>query len=751
MNIRAAMPLVRTADRPPSGGHNLPVPLSSLIGRERELERIGEALRGARLVTLSGPGGVGKTRLAIELARRQVPRRPDGVWIVDLAAAPKIPDVAEEAARVLDLRAARGRTATDVLRDFLADRDLLLVLDNCEHVVGACAELAAALLTSCERVRVLATSREVLDVSGERVWRLGPLEPAEAGRLFVERGRQRRPDFMPGQRADATIAQLCERLDRLPLAIELAAARVGAMSPEEILEGLEGQLGSLGGGGRLAPPRHRTVRAAVEWSHELLDPAEQAALRSLAVLVGGFDAEAAMAVAPGLSVEMLARLVDKSLIAAAGTPRGRTRYRLLESVREYEHERLEAVGELDAARERHLRHFAARAGQARDSWPSRSAKHVVDELEDDYENVRAALEWAVATDPCAGMAVYAQTWDLFFMFGQADGLRLGERLLEACQTRDRTRILVLISVGGLRMMQADTEGVRVVEEEARGLAAELGDRALEGWARLYQGLAAMLAGTFDAGREALLEARDLHAESGVRSGEGKARAALGLIEMMEGEPGRARELVREALAIQIDAGDRWSQGQCHLYLGMIAETNGSDPSVATAHYRHAVDALRPFRDASLLPAALAFQGGLVARREPKRGLQVIAAASALRARVGGEFAPVFRERVERARSTAGAALGDEAPGAWGRGWRLGVDDAIALAFGVGKPVDAPAGLSAREVEVARLVAEGLSNKAVAAQLHLSVRTVESHVRHALTKVRLENRTQLATWARERIQ
>ncbi len=178
---------------------------------------------------------------------------------------------------------------------------------------------------------------------------------------------------------------------------------------------------------------------------------------------------------------------------------------MLETVREYEHELLVEAGELEAARERHLRHFSSFSGVERDAWPSLSAQRLLAELGDDYENVRAALEWAVVSNPCAGMAFFCRVWDLFFTFGQADGLQLGERLLEACPARDRTRVLVQISVGGLRMMQVDPEGVRAMEEEARELSAELGERALEGWARLFQGLSATFGGAVEAGREALTE------------------------------------------------------------------------------------------------------------------------------------------------------------------------------------------------------------------------------------------------------
>jgi predicted ATPase len=285
-----------------------------------------------------------------------------------------------------------------------------LVIDNCEHVIDACARLAASLPTSCAGLRILATSRESLGVSGETVWRLEPLEAEDAQRLFTERARQRRPQFVPDSGAAETIGVLCERLDRLPLAIELAAARIGAMSPAEILSDLEARLATLGGGPRLAPARHRTVRATVEWSYELLDGSEPQALRSLAVFVAGFDAEAAIAVAPGLTPDLLARLVDKSVVAAGQSPRGRTRYRLLETVREYARERLVAAGEVEAAGERHLQHYlSALAGDTEPVWPAYASPALLDERREDYENIRAALEWAAVRSvrraaPARGLA-----------------------------------------------------------------------------------------------------------------------------------------------------------------------------------------------------------------------------------------------------------------------------------------------------------------------------------------------------------
>jgi DNA-binding CsgD family transcriptional regulator len=258
-------------------------------------------------------------------------------------------------------------------------------------------------------------------------------------------------------------------------------------------------------------------------------------------------------------------------------------------------------------------------------------------------------------------------------------------------------------------------------------------------------------GSAEGAREHFEEARRLHQKLRVPAGEARASAGIGLTFLLENDSAHARKLVEEALGIAVAAGDRFAQGQCHTYLGMIAQSTGDDRS-ATSHYRSAVACLRPYRDASLLPMVLVGQAGVLARRDPATGLRVAAAASAVRARVGGEFQPRVRARVDVVRSVAEAALGAEAGRMWKEGLHLTVDDAIALAFGATRPRTTSAdGLSVREREVASLVAHGLSNKEIAGRLHLSVRTVESHIRHMLTKLGLVNRTQLANWMRQRNQ
>jgi predicted ATPase/DNA-binding NarL/FixJ family response regulator len=726
--------------------------LTPLVGRGRELVALEAMLPRNRLVTITGPGGVGKTRLASELARRMPEGPADGVRIVDLTAIAEAREVPTEVARTLDARVGRRGGAVQALQQLLSARELLLVLDNCEHVVDGAAGLVSSLIPTCGGLRILATSREPLGVGGEVVWRLAALEPDDARRLFVERARRREPRFEPDANEEAVIAELCERLDCLPLAIELAAARMNAVSPAEVLEGLERRIVDLETTSRLAPARHRALRATMEWSYQLLDPAEQACFRSLTVFVGGFDAAAAGAVAPAFSVDMLARLVDKSLVTVVDRPARRTRYRLLETMRHYGLELLADAGEIDDVRRRHLAYFVGRAGAAEASWPSTRAQAVIEELAADYENVRTALETAAAREPCGARSLLVATNDLFFFLGQADGMRFADVLLERCPRRDRERAEVLITAGTLAMAAADAELARCTLGDALTLSTRLGERELEGWAHLFLGLTETLHGRVGDGRPHLDAACELHSRTGRGVGWARATAAIGLTLLMEDDPAGARALIEDALDVNVALGDLWGQGQCHLYLGIIAGDTVAQREVTRIHFRSAVECLRPFRAGPLLPVAIVGLAGLLVDTDPAKAVRLTAAAYDLRTRLGGTFPPFFRARIERVQAAATAAAGRDAPSAWAAGQRLGFHAAIALAVGDKGARRMPdTGLSRRERDVVRLVAAGLTNKEVAARLHVSVRTVESHVRSSLAKAGVENRTQLATWAQDRIQ
>jgi non-specific serine/threonine protein kinase len=682
--------------------------------------------------------------LALALTSRRTGR---DCWFVDLAAVGSGSAVTTEVARTLAINAAEEDAAQDALLTYVGDRDALLVLDNCEHVLDSAAQVTAVLLRGCPALRVVATSREPLAVDGEVVWTVDPLGADAAIRLFVERARQRRAGYVPGPDEDAVIAQLCERLDRLPLAIELAAARVGSMSPAEILASIEDRRVELAGARRDAPQRHRSVRALVGWSYELLNEVERAAFRRLAVFAGTFDAAAFAAVNGDSSLDVLARLVDKSLVTVAAARKGATRYRLLETVREHAAELLAEAGEVEDARTRHLEHFATVGTAAEEGWWFPSPRTIA--LEADYGNVRAAVEWAIEADPDRGMRLLARTFHLFMVYGHGDGARFGALLLDRSATRDRFRVIVQITAGQFATLQGGSGGLGYLRD-AQADAAALGERGLEAWAVVFEGMTELFTGEREAARAHLEEALRLHRELGQRVGEARALGLLALLRA-PGDLEGARALIHDALALAVAEDDVWGQGHCYAYLGLFAADEG-DAATATAHLRTAVELLLPLRDSVLIPVALLAQARVLVTTDPVRAVEVGAALCAIRARIGGELTPLWKARVERLREVATEAVGAELAGAaWRRGSQLGADEAIARAFDTARtPELTPvAGVSARELEVAHLVADGLTNKEIGARLYLSVRTVESHVRNLLIKLGLTNRTQLATWARDR--
>ncbi|MGO8853396.1 ATP-binding protein, partial [Mycobacterium sp.] len=396
-DLRNEFPPLRT---PKSvAAHNLPSQFTSFVGRGPQLTEVRKLLAEHRLVTLTGAGGVGKTRLAVQVARQSAADYAQGVWYVDLAPITDPELVPVTVARALGLPDQPGRSTMDTLLRFVRDRELLVVLDNCEHLLDACADLVVALLGAAAGLTLLATSREPIGVAGEVSWRVPSLSlDSESLELFSDRARHARPEFSLTDDNAAVVGEICARLDGVPLAIELAAARVRALSLAEILDSLHDRFRLLTGGARTAVRRQQTLRASVDWSHALLTEPERVLFRRLSVFLGGFDFDAAQAVAGGGDVEryqvldQLTLLVDKSLVVADDSG-GRTRYRLLETVRQYALEKLGESGEADAVRARHRDHYTAMAAVL-DAPAGRDYEQRVEQADLEIDNLRAAFAWS---------------------------------------------------------------------------------------------------------------------------------------------------------------------------------------------------------------------------------------------------------------------------------------------------------------------------------------------------------------------
>jgi non-specific serine/threonine protein kinase len=432
-------PNPRPAARPtaPTAAHNLPAPVTSFVGRESavaEVSRlIGEHSAVNRLVTLTGAGGSGKTRLAIEVGRLLVERAansfPDGVWLVELAPISDAEAIPSTFLAAVGGREAPGRPPEETLIEFLRPRAALVIVDSCEHLVSACARVVESLLRACPRLVILATSREPLGIVGEVLWRVPPLSlPAavqelapeqalasEAVRLFVDRAAVVRPGFALTARTVAPVVQICSRLDGIPLAIELAAARVKVLTVDQIAERLQDRFRLLTGGSRTALPRQRTLQAMIDWSYDLLSEAERSLLQSLAIFAGSFTLEAAEAVGgEGDMLDLLSQLVEKSLVEAddRGTE---VRYRLLETVRQYAVERLEADGRTEAVREQFAQYYGRFGEQAEEGLTRGEQLAWLDRLDPEVGNLRVALEWCRLHDPGAGLRLLRKT-DEFWPF-----------------------------------------------------------------------------------------------------------------------------------------------------------------------------------------------------------------------------------------------------------------------------------------------------------------------------------------------
>ena len=581
-DLRNDFPPLRTAKAAVS--HNFPVQLTSFVGRGAQMTDLEKLLVDNRLVTLTGAGGAGKTRLAVEIAARIAAEFGDSVWYVDLAPITHPGIVPVAVARALGLPDQPGRSTMDTLLRFVRDRQMLVVLDNCEHLLDASAELLVALLGAAPGLTVLATSREPIGVAGEVSWRVPSLSLAhEAIELFIDRARRARPDFAVEDDNAPAVGEICRRLDGMPLAIELAAARVRALSVAEILEGLHDRFRLLTGGARTAVRRQQTLRASVDWSHALLTEPERVVFRRLAVFLGGFDLDAAQAVAGGGEVEryqvldLLTLLVDKSLVVAENSG-GRTRYRLLETVRQYALEKLAESGEADAIRSRHRDYYTTLAA-ALDAPAGSDYERRLEQAESEIANLRAAFLWsrensdvelalalasslqplwiargriregragfdAVLTDEVAqdaGVAAavraraLADTATLYLLFGAAGSVDRAQQALVLARGIDDRAVLAraLIACGFTAAYNAELAGAYFAE--AIELARELDDKWRLSQILTWQASAAIAVGDPIAARAPAEEGRDLADAIGDGSNSRHCRMCLGLAQGIQGD------------------------------------------------------------------------------------------------------------------------------------------------------------------------------------------------------------------------
>ena len=561
---------LRTLEAP----SNLPGDVTSLVGREVEVADVGEALLASRIVTLTGPGGSGKTRLALAAARIVVGRFPHGVWFVDLAALGDPEQLEPAIASAMSVRESADRTVGDVLRAHLRDRQILLVLDNLEQLLPSAAERVAGLLRHAPELRILVTSRELLRIAGERGYAVPPLGLDAGVALFEERARSHRPDLVLTEVSRAAIRAICERLGGLPLAIELAAARVRTLSPGLILERLGRSL-DLAAGARDVPERQRTLRGAITWSHDLLGEPERRLFRRLAVFAGGWTEAAARAVTDpeaDLGVDLedgLASLADKSLIRVEPGPDGtapddEVRFGLHPLLREYALERLVESGEAEEAERRHAHVTMSQCAQLGEGLLGPSGEAGMRGLEREAHNIRRAVEWSVEhAEPSVGLALMGSTWRWFQQRGR---LREGRAMLGALLVRPEevpvpVRIAALAAAGGLAYWMDDVEGARTAYDERLELAGRIGDAGLQAEAHYDMGFLSMIARDAEGLRRHEQRALDLFREAGREDGAVRARQALVLGVFLDGDYALARDLQEQNLeAWRDDAAAEFADG-----------------------------------------------------------------------------------------------------------------------------------------------------------------------------------------------
>jgi predicted ATPase/DNA-binding CsgD family transcriptional regulator len=756
--------------RPRHALGNLPAESTTFVGRRRELGEIRQKLATARVVSLVGPGGVGKTRLAIRVGTELARSFADGAWLVELGEVSDAAVVSNAVLAALDLRDLAGAKPMEILLPHLRERRLLLIIDNCEHLLEPAAQLVSDVLRAAPDVRVIITSREPLQVPGEYVVPVPPLElPLEDGRqplaqlqqneavmLFTERAAAASGAFELTTSNRAAVVSVCRRLDGVPLAIELAAVRTRVLSVEQILARLSDRFALLTGGGRAALPRHQTLRMAIDWSFDQLTEAEQILMRRLCVFAAHFTFEdvAGISMADDTTasetLDLLTSLVDKSLVTKEDV-RGVVCYRLHETMREYASLKVHEADEEDLLRERCVEHYRLTCLGSADE----ARYHLVEWLawaELEIDNLRAVLHQCIGrADLARGLDIAASMRYYWITHGTTEAVRWLDQLLPDTDASPLTMVRAYYLRAWLSMLQGDPAAGRPWIARAVATARGAGQQALLSESLSMSATIAVVAGDPDAARRYLDESEAT--ATGLKAFPASIELLLSksIHAMFTGDLETVKTLSVEGVNLSREAGDLYQLENMFRNLG-VAEMVSGNLHVANAWYVEALQVARRVDNRLGQYWGLSAAGWYAANGGRARAAaQLLGAADALRAQTAATLGTPTTSFVAGARQQAMEALGAEAFDAqFEMGQHLSREAALRVALGEADPLDdsgsetaVSGSLAKREVEVAQLVAEGLSNKQIGVRLFISEATVASHMRHIMDKLGVNSRSQIA--------
>jgi len=732
---------------------NLPVALTGFVGRELEIAEGGGLLSRARMVTLTGPGGCGKTRLAVEIARSQIAEYPDGACFVDLSA---LADPVLVVGTVATAAGIGGGSVPDLatLVQQLGEQQAVVLLDNCEHLIGETAVVADSLARGCPRLRVLATSREPLRTEGERVYRVGGLSEADSIRLFVERAQHRDARFQLAETSTTMVAAICRRLDGLPLALELAAALAASMAPADILARLSEQLLE---DDRSAVSRHRSIRATLDWSTALLSEPELILYRRLGVFVGGFDLEAAEAIVSGPDlprhevVPLLRKLVERSLVEFEQAE-GPGRYRMLETVREDALRRLIEAGEVNALREAHAKHYAELGWRYfRNSLSDSPVLPFAPARVPERGNFWAALEHTRATRS----STFARLVSGLYLFWQWVRMDEARRWLDAALAEGspdpETRYWLQFAIGLVAGMQGDTAASLAANREALALCELRADgvemaRILANLA-IFERMAGNVEASLDLAHRAVRQARATD-QPGHRRVLALALHYLAGAQLAAGELDDGLAAAEESVAIADEIGETRMRRMTRAILVEAYQRRGDLEQALASHRRGiGIGSVDPWREIADLARMAAL---LIASGHPERGVRLIGAVDVNCRRFGIDRQMVTaREGLGRTFDRATRALGRRGANLLATGRRMSLEQAVAFAA-EDPSIPARVRLTRRETEVALLVRRGLTDPQIARSLHIAKRTAEGHVESLRNKLGVGSRAEVAAWVAENL-